>query len=146
MKRDESNRKLAEWLGVPCWHEWIHQIGSKGFNKPTRYCCSRCDEYSMVGGNPDYYTNSGFFALLDGLKKKGYGGINICPMPELFDEEDVATVKIYINPELDFVSSDRSDLPTALVEAALQVIDKLRADPAESGSETLNTEEKHDDG
>ncbi len=70
--KDENNRKLFEWLGGECWHE--------GFADGTILArCPKCGEFwthtdrqPADWPNPDYSKESGFFALLSGLRSKGF--------------------------------------------------------------------------
>lgn len=68
---ENDNKRLHEWFGL-CFHEI-----KGGLVRPAR-CVKGCGfrvsiaEWQMLGeqANPNYSTESGFFALLDGLRAK----------------------------------------------------------------------------
>lgn len=114
MDKNETNRKIALWLGVLCWHE------------QDIWHCKKCNanlyEVEKATGqvNPDYYTHDGFFALLDGLKEKA-----ATMRTEIDTNLHVYRVRIWSVAPIVLIGLGRSsELPTALVEATLQAMER----------------------
>lgn len=70
----DDNKRLFEWLNPDgCWHDFGGEA-----EKDTEICAKCGYRITFIWGgtrdkvNPDYSTESGFFALLDGLEKKGW--------------------------------------------------------------------------
>jgi len=107
---ENENKRLAKWFGTH-WHEWddgllCHECGSI---KADRHCIP----------NPDYSTESGFFALLNGLRSKGFN-LSIENDADVWwvhipDGENCKHGKTY--------SASGDTLPLALFNAAIKAMD-----------------------
>lgn len=132
-ENQESNKRLHEWFEL-CWHDFTYIGMPKGV--PSVRCKSTCGkEFQLVScparGGTDYTTESGFFALLDGLRAKGFrrkneshalmnDGTNVYrPTGEwakLFRLDDDGN-------EIDVSEATADTLPQALFSAAIKAME-----------------------
>ena len=110
---ENDNKRLFEWLNPDgCWH--------KDYSGDD-ICCEAMrvseEPWELLRSNPDYSTESGFFALLSGLRAKGFA-VEMHTLAQLasvktYDENGVCTGKFsYVD----------ASLPLALFQAALKCI------------------------
>lgn len=117
---ENDNKRLFEWLNPgACWHEKASTMG------PT--ICKHCKEPwpNVCNLNPDYSTESGFFALLDGLRAKGL-------VLECDSIADVWDVRLYLHDRLalSIAKAHADTLPLALFNASIKA---MEAEEAEMG-------------
>lgn len=124
MNKDENNRYIHVEIMGKCWHE----SEAVGEVRHGGYYCRKCGSPDALrrvplefenGGHPDYYTPEGFFALLDGLRVRQIG-------VSLMQYSDGASVVLSAwnrNHAGLITPAKANDLPTALVEAAIQAME-----------------------
>ena len=108
---ENDNKRLHEWFGKH-WHTM----------KPDGKTCADCGAYGnlVAQHNPDYSTESGFFALLSGLEKKR---LMVTLMDWYYYEKLTFTAKIrtFAINAVEFEA--RADtLPEALFQAAIKAM------------------------
>jgi hypothetical protein len=123
-----QNKIIHKWLGLH-WHD-VSTVVPRLNGSPF---CKNCKKF-WNGVNPDYSTESGFFALLKGLKAKGYQ-VRMGDTPnddsaagiqhwELNDQGE----KIALSYDADAVADT---LPAALCAATLKLIASHPSDRSE---------------
>ncbi len=67
---ENENKRLFEWLNPDgCWHDIQSEVHNAGRIRRCQKCTTTEFEDNY---NPQYHTESGFFALLSGLRAKGF--------------------------------------------------------------------------
>lgn len=125
---ENENKRLFEWLNPDgCWRKKGKWIPDENFPTTRSVAvCAACEIYHL---NPDYSTESGFFALLAGLTKRKDEEI----LPERWLKIEFSgaiekwTVQIgnYVQPYqfANKVIASADTLPQALHLAALKVLE-----------------------
>ena len=120
-----NNAKIAAYFNIPyCEHDWsgseIVTAGSPAFGYELTKCihCGAFEDGGEWDEPIDFATDSGFFVLLDALKKSGIHA-NLFPYP--FDDDPFVSLR---KNRKDYVIVQETDIKTALVAATLEFIQK----------------------
>mgnify|MGYP003406336227 CR=1 len=118
-----NNAKIAAYFNIPyCEHDWsgVEMVDDDGEQMELTKCI-HCPAYENgIWEEPiDFATDSGFFVLLDALKKRGIHA-NLFPYP--FNDDPLVTLRK--NRKDRVISSGAADIKTALVDATLEFIDR----------------------
>ena len=137
---ENEKKRLHEWFGLGCYHRWKREVDGPCPEADNK--CVDCGHphtdydygwpHSQAHTRPDYSTESGFFALLSGLRAKGYY-VNV----NTSSRYDGYQVILDRGRSTDANVLENADtLPEALFNAAIKAMD------AENESASLTDEEK----
>ena len=119
-----DNAKIAAYFNIPyCEHDWSGTVTITGVATTdiTLSTCVHCGAYEDGDWDEpiDFATDSGFFVLLDALKKKKLS----CGLHS-GESRSVVNIWAFGDASRPVVSPTRSDLKTALVAATLEFIER----------------------